>query len=177
MLKLSDNPPILFPENILEEEQRDSWWVGHTKSRFEKAFAWELSKREVPFFLPMVERVTISGGKKRRGMQPLFPGYVFFRGTAETRYEALLTDRLCQVIEVPQQQTLIDELKSLNLVLGQKAMLDAKRSLQQASASPDSSSTPNEPDVSCVHDGSRVCIERRARRRGTHRWPGLRSAP
>lgn len=124
MLKPSDNPPIIYPEDALGEAQHGQWWVGHTKSRFEKAFAWEMHKRQVPFFLPMVERVTISGGKKRRVMQPLFPGYVFFQGTGETRYEALLTDRLCQVIEVPQQQLLLDELRSLNIVLGQKATLD-----------------------------------------------------
>ena len=124
MLKLSDNPPICFPEGILEEPQQDCWWVGHSKSRFEKAFAWEMHKRQVPYFLPMVERLTISGGKKRRAMQPLFSGYVFFRGSGETRYEALLTDRLCQVIAVPQQDLLLRELRSLQIVLSQKAVLD-----------------------------------------------------
>ena len=124
MLKLTDNPPVAFPEGIFAGEHQDSWWVGHTKSRFEKAFAWEMHRRNIPYFLPMIERLSISGGKKRRAMAPLFSGYVFFRGTTEIRYEALLTDRLCQVIEVPQQTILLQELRSLSLVLQQKAVLD-----------------------------------------------------
>ena len=124
MLKFSDNLPMLFPEAALEAELATAWWVAHTKSRFEKAFAWDLHRKAIPYFLPMVERVTVSGGKKRRGLAPLFAGYVFFQGQREQRYEALLTDRLCQVIEVPEQARLMGELRSIWTVLEQKATLD-----------------------------------------------------
>ena len=124
MLKVSDNPPILFPEGCLGEESNGLWWVGHAKSRFEKAFAWDLHNKGVPYFLPMVERLTISGGRKRRGMVPLFSGYVFFRGSREDRYTALLTDRLCQVIEVPEQGQLLNELRNIHRLLEQKVTLD-----------------------------------------------------
>lgn len=124
MLMVSDNPPMLAPEGCLDLVRDTPWRVGHAKSRFEKAFAWELHQQQIPYFLPMVERVRISGGRKRKGLMPLFPGYVFFRGTDEDRYAALLTGRLCQVIEAPQQDVLLAELKSVYQVLQQRVVLD-----------------------------------------------------
>lgn len=124
MLKLIDNPPILSPEGAFEESLSQLWWVAHTKSRCEKAFAWDLQGQGIPCFLPMVQRITFSGGRKRHGMASLFPGYVFFSGDGEARYRALLTDHLCQVIEVHDQQRLISELRSIHQVLLQKVTLD-----------------------------------------------------
>src|SRR4029450_3809103 len=94
------------------------------KARFEKAFAFDLLARRVPYFLPMVERVRMSGGRKRRGLMPLFPGYVFFRGTPEDRYRALLTDRLCRVIDVTDQGRAAGELGALQRALAGGAALD-----------------------------------------------------
>ena len=73
MLRLSDSPPVLTPGVQSLKDLCGRWWVGHTKSRFEKAFAWDLLRRGIGYFLPMVERVRISGGRKRRLMAPLFP--------------------------------------------------------------------------------------------------------
>jgi hypothetical protein len=98
--------------------------VGHTKARCEKAFAFDLLARGVPYFLPMVETVRVSGGRKRRGMVPLFGGYVFFCGGDDERYAALATDRLCQVIEVADQGRLVRELSSLDKALAGRAPLD-----------------------------------------------------
>src|SRR3954468_15688254 len=109
MLKLSDNPEILYPAVEEVASITGTWWVGHTKSRCEKAFASDLAAKDIAYFLPMVERVTFSGGRKRRGMTPLFPGYVFFAGNEQVRHEALLTDRLCAVIAPPHQKQLINE--------------------------------------------------------------------
>lgn len=89
----------------------ESWWVGHTKARFEKAFAWDLVRASIGHFLPMAERVLYSSGKKRRVMMPLFTSYVFFNGSPETRRTALSTGRLCQVIEVGDQAALAKELE------------------------------------------------------------------
>jgi transcription antitermination factor NusG len=57
-------------------------------------------------------------------MMPLFAGYLFFCGDEAARYAALATDRLCQVIEVPDQATLVQELSSLHRALQAKASLD-----------------------------------------------------
>jgi len=77
MLKISENPPILPPEVKTVSELTGQWWVAHTKSRFEKAFAWDLLRRGIGYFLPLVERVRVSGGRHRRVLAPLFPSYVF----------------------------------------------------------------------------------------------------
>ena len=133
MLALSENPPIAWPADAALEEPRGGraqgaaagqWWVAHTKARFEKAFAFDLVARRVPYFLPMIERVRVSGGRKRRAMMPLFGGYVFFCGTRDARYQALATDRLCQVIEVADQARLVRELSALRKALAGAARLD-----------------------------------------------------
>lgn len=125
MLKLEDNPPIVNPEVADVADLPGPWWVGHTKARNEKAFAWDLYRRQVPYFLPMVERATFSGGRKRRGMRPLFGGYVFFCGDDTIRYAAMTTDRLCQIIEVKDQAKLIRELSQLHRVIREGNELDA----------------------------------------------------
>lgn len=100
------------------------WWVAHTKSRFEKAFARDLESRSIGYFLPMVERVTFSGGRKRHGMMPLFPSYVFCCGDEQDRYNALTTGRLCQMIEVPQQESLLQQLEQIRLAISAGDSID-----------------------------------------------------
>lgn len=124
MFKLSDNPPILSPPVESLTELTGRWWVAHTKARAEKAFAGELACRHVAYFLPMVERVRIYGGKKQRVMLPLFASYVFFCGGDEDRYTAMTTNRLCQTIEVIDQETLITELAAIEKALTGQAELD-----------------------------------------------------
>ena len=124
MLKFSDNPPIVSPSTSAVTDFAGRWWVAHTKARNEKAFAWDLVNRGIGYFLPLVERVTVSGGKKRRGMMPLFPSYVFFCGDDVARYNAMTTNRLCQTLEVVDQQGLVSDLSAIERVLAGKAELD-----------------------------------------------------
>ncbi|MBA7478033.1 Transcription antitermination protein RfaH [subsurface metagenome] len=124
MLKLSDNPSILSPCVDSLTELSGRWWVAHTKARFEKAFAWELHHRDIGYFLPMAKRVRIYRGKKQSVMLPLFTSYVFFCGTEMDRYQALATNRLCQTIEVFDQENLILQLSAIEKALLYKADLD-----------------------------------------------------
>ncbi len=124
MLKMSDNPPILSPRIQSVPEAEGRWWVAHTRARFEKAFAWDLSRLKIAYFLPMMERITVSGGRKRRAMAPLFPSYVFFCGGEEERYVAMTTNRLCATIEAPAPEILAAELEAIRLALEGKAQLD-----------------------------------------------------
>ena len=124
MLKLSDNPPILSPLAECLEELTGRWWVAHTKSRCEKAFVFNLIDHGIGYFLPLIERVRISGGKKRQVLHPLFGGYVFFCGDDEDRYRAMTTNRLCSTIEVHDQEDLRAELTAIEKALTGKAQLD-----------------------------------------------------
>jgi len=91
VLKLADNPPVLTPGVDALSELEGRWWVAHTKARNEKALAWDLLRHGIGYFLPMRCRVFFSGGRKRRGMAPLFTSYVFFCGDLEDRYTAMTT--------------------------------------------------------------------------------------
>ena len=124
MKALSENPPMLSPGLCEVRELAGTWWVAHTKSRFEKAFAFDLERLGIGYFLPMVRKTRIAGGKRRQVMLPLFPSYVFFCGDVDARYNALLTDRLCQTIEVHDQEGLVNELSALEKALAGKADLD-----------------------------------------------------
>lgn len=124
MLKLDDNPPIMYPEDQMPSGVAGVWWVGHTKARNEKALAWELRGKGIAYFLPMVERVIFSGGRKRRGMSPLFPGYLFFCGDEMARYTAMTTNRLAQTIEVKDQPLLVRELTHLHQAIKAGMSLD-----------------------------------------------------
>lgn len=124
MLKLSENPAILTPEIQSLTELTGTWWVARTKARFEKAFAWDMFSRGIGYFLPMREKTIFSGGRKRRVMVPLFTSYVFFCGTEPDRYTAMTTNRLCQTIEVVDQDCLIEELARIEKALLSKAVID-----------------------------------------------------
>jgi hypothetical protein len=117
MLTLAQNPPIV-PNGIRSLAELDGpWWVAHTKSRCEKTFAWEIGARGIGYFLPMTRRISFAGGRRRIGMMPLFPSYVFFCGDESARYHALATNRLCQAIAVTEQKSLIEELTQIERVI------------------------------------------------------------
>src|ERR1700733_5277722 len=99
MLHPSDNPPILNPEGGIIAAPGQRWFVAHTKARFEKIFAWDLHAKHIAYFLPLIDRLSVSGGKKRKSLIPLFPSYVFFRGDEMGRYAHTTTGRLCRGIE------------------------------------------------------------------------------
>jgi len=124
MLKPSDNPPALPAGTAAPSELSGQWWVAHTKARNEKALAWDLAKAGIGYFLPLVPRVTISGGRKRRVLKPLFTSYVFFCGDEEARYQAMTTNRLCTVLASDDQALLTRELDQINLALQGEAELD-----------------------------------------------------
>ncbi len=95
------------------------WFVAHTRSRNEKVLAQELGRLGIPHYLPLAQRMTRSRATRRisRSLIPVFPGYVFFNGSDEQRYQALTTNRIANVLVVPNQQQLIAELKHVQLLL------------------------------------------------------------
>jgi len=131
MLKLADNPPILYPANSSLAEIAGLWWVAHCKARNEKALAWFLAKQEIAYFLPLREKLTIRKGRRYKALLPLFSGYVFFNGDRDSRYLALRSNRIAQVIEVVDQLKLVHELTQIHLALSKGIRLDPHPHLKE----------------------------------------------
>lgn len=117
MLKKSDNPPISWPMEKSIKSFSDQWFVVHTKSRNEKALAWDLVSKQISYFLPMCPKTSYSKGRKSKSLLPLFTGYMFFNGNEDQRVEVLRTNRAAGIIEVKDQQHLINELCEIEQAL------------------------------------------------------------
>ncbi len=89
------------------------WFVLHTKSRQEKVVAEFLTESHIHCVLPLVTKVTYYGKRKIKSDLPLFPGYVFLKGTANDAYSVDRTRRLVRIIPVFDQIRLDIELQSL----------------------------------------------------------------
>src|SRR6476660_6649659 len=119
MLRLKDNPPVIWPPSTKLSSIRFPWSVAYCKPRQEKALAADLCRLDVPYFLPMVQRETSSGGRRRQNLYPLFPSYLFFAGQEHERIAALRTDRIVRIIEVSssEQSEFRQEIASLEIAL------------------------------------------------------------
>ena len=127
MLKLSENPPINWPEEKSIRDFAGLWWVAHTKSRNEKALANDLVRRDISYFLPMRWKVRRQRGRTIRSLLPLFSGYLFFCGNENHRLEILRTNRVANLIEVKDQQKLLGELLQIEQALQAGATLAPHR--------------------------------------------------
>jgi transcription antitermination factor NusG len=117
LLKVSDNPPIIWPDVKSIRLFKGLWWVAHTKSRNEKALAHDLIGRNINYFLPMTWKVRRKSQRTLRSLLPLFSGYLFFCGEENQRIGLLRTNRVANLIEVKNQQQLIDELVQIEQAL------------------------------------------------------------
>ena len=94
-----------------------AWMVLHTRARQEKAVARHLEAAGVQFDLPLIERVTVTRGRKHRSEVPLFTGYVFVKGQKQDAYDAIATKRVASFIEVRDQDALEQELQQIHAAL------------------------------------------------------------
>jgi transcription antitermination factor NusG len=117
MLKENENPPILWPEGQSIASFDGTWWVAHTKSRNEKALAWQLVQKDICYFLPMSWKISRKSGRTFRSLMPVFPGYLFFCGAEHDRLEVLKTNRAANILTVRNQDQLIRELLPIEKVL------------------------------------------------------------
>jgi transcription antitermination factor NusG len=95
------------------------WYVAHTRSRHEKILSTELGRLGIFNYLPLTLSATRSPttGRVSRSLVPVFPGYVFFKGTEEQRYLALTTNRVANVLAVANQEQLVAELLQVQRLL------------------------------------------------------------
>jgi transcription antitermination factor NusG len=99
------------------------WHLLHTKSRQEKLLADELQRMGIDHFLPLITQNRLYGKRKFKVELPLFPGYVFLRGSIEDAYQASRT-RVARIIEVVDQAHLQWELANLSMALSTDVSLD-----------------------------------------------------
>jgi len=123
MLKVTENPPIIWPQTESMRDFEGQWWVVHTRSRNEKALAQDLISKDISYFLPMSWKVSRKSRRTTRSLLPLFNGYLFFCGKENERVELLKTNRVANLIEVDNQQKLLDELVQVNQALQSGAPL------------------------------------------------------
>jgi transcription antitermination factor NusG len=119
LLKLSENPPAIWPADKSINEFEGDWWVIHTKSRNEKALAWQMQRAGVSYFLPMSKKVTKNKGRTTRSLLPLFTGYLFFCGNDVARLIVLQTNRVANLIEVPDQEGFLRDLSPIEILIRQ----------------------------------------------------------
>jgi transcriptional antiterminator RfaH len=114
--------PDLHPPDLWQGGGRitppERWWCLHAKPRQEKAVARALRFLDISYYLPQVVKVDRTPqGRKIRSIIPLFTGYLFLLGDEFARVEALRTNRLVNVLEIVDQETLIRELRQIYQML------------------------------------------------------------
>jgi len=113
----------LFPATLFENIQStlDSarrWWALYTRSRREKDLMRRLLAFEIPFYGPTVPQQRRSpAGRIRTSHVPLFSNYVFLWGNPDDRYRALSTNCLSRCLEVSQQDSLTNDLRSVHSLI------------------------------------------------------------
>ena len=101
-----------------------AWFVLHTRVHQEKLLADDLSAKRIAHFLPLVRRVRYMGRRKTVVETPLFPGYLFLRGSIEEAYSADRSRRVAQILTVVDQARMDWELRNIGLALTNQATLD-----------------------------------------------------
>jgi len=99
------------------------WHVLHTLSRHEKTLAASLCAMGIACYLPLIRQVRYYGGRKFNVQVPLFPGYVFLRGSTEEAYVADRTGHVARIIPVCAQEQLDWELRNLHAAISRDAPL------------------------------------------------------
>ena len=90
----------------------------------------------LPFYLPQREHRVRRAGGSFVSFLPLFPGYLFFRGSAADRLAALRSDLIVKVLDVPNQDLLAEELAQLHALQQSGASLAAVRSARAGRRGP-----------------------------------------
>lgn len=113
-----------FPANLFEIPLEEApWQIAHVRSRQEKAVARLLLDAGKPFYLPQIEQKSRRNGRTFVSHLPLFPGYIFLRAVDGLRQALWRTSAIVQVIDVPDQAQLQDELLQIRKLQESGAIL------------------------------------------------------
>jgi len=95
VLKIHENPPLVWPPAESIRTFEGLWWVVHTKSRNEKVLAHDLKAKNISYFLPMTLKVSRRSHRTFKSLLPLFTGYVRTTGSNCSRPTAWSTCWKC----------------------------------------------------------------------------------
>jgi transcription termination/antitermination protein NusG len=114
-MPLLKREPDVFPTGAFELTiEIAPWWVAHVRSRQEKALARYLRPLGVAHYLPQREHRVRRAGRKFVSYLPLFPGYLFFRGSPAERLAAVRSNLIVKVLDVLNQDLLGEQLSQLH---------------------------------------------------------------
>ncbi len=123
----------LYPETLLdetfEEPSQRKWWALYTKPRQEKAVSRALLGYHVPFYMPLVKKISKPKGRRIVSHVPLFAGYMFLYGTEEERVQGLTTNRILQCLPVDDEPLLVRDLRQFRKLIAAEAPLTVEARL------------------------------------------------
>ena len=120
----------IYPDSLLESPPTNArWWAVYTLARREKVLMRRLQQLNVPFYGPLIKKTTRVARHVRTAFVPLFPGYVFVCGNDEQRLEALKTNHVIRIMEVPDESELIFDLRQIHQLILSDAPLSPEARL------------------------------------------------
>jgi transcription antitermination factor NusG len=124
-MPILQSEPDLYPDSLFTMgPPSGQWWALYTMSRREKELMRRLRDLEVAHYGPVIPCSYKSpNGRRRTSHLPLFSNYVFLCGTEEQRVQALTTNCISRVIEVPDPAGLYADLKELKELIAVGAPL------------------------------------------------------
>ena len=134
----------MFPADLLEEgldsvgqavAAQARWVAFYTLARREKDLMRKLEAADIPFYAPLVRRRLPSpGGRVRSSYVPLFPGYVFAPVDEEQRRSALATNTIARWISIPDERTLVSDLRAIKRLIESEKPLTPEARLESGQA-------------------------------------------
>jgi transcriptional antiterminator RfaH len=124
----------VHPENLLDElavtDKERRWWVAYTHARQEKALARQLHAMGVPFYLPLVSKVSMMGGRRVKSLLPLFSSYVFMFGNDAERIQTCDTKRVAHLFSPSNSQYITRDLRNVRALIDSGVPLTVEARLQ-----------------------------------------------
>jgi transcription antitermination factor NusG len=94
-------------------DSSNSWFVIHTKPRWEKKFASYCQKNAVNYYLPLYDSVREYNNRKVMFKIPLFSGYIFVKCSPADKSLLLRSGSIVRFIKVPDEEELLYDLSNI----------------------------------------------------------------
>jgi transcription antitermination factor NusG len=102
------------------------WWAVYTRHQHEKSVVENLSKHGLETFLPLYSVVRQWKDRKKNLSLPLFPCYVFLRGSSERRVQILSTPGVRSIVSMIGRPAAIPEgeIEAIRTVVGSSLVVE-----------------------------------------------------